>query len=69
MESVSNLKQQESLLLNVGTARSVGVVEKIKGNEIEMKLKIPVCADKGDRFVFSRQVLGRWRLIGWGELI
>jgi len=69
METVSNIKQGENLLINVGTARSIGIVEEIKGNEIEMKLKIPVCADKNDRFVFSRQILGRWRLIGWGEIV
>jgi len=69
LETVSNIKQEENLLINVGTARSIGIVEGIKGNQIEVKLKIPVCADNNDRIVFSRQVLGRWRLIGWGEIV
>ena len=40
----------------------------VKGNKIEMSLKIPICTDKGDRVVISRQIQGRWRLIGYGIL-
>lgn len=69
METVSNLKMNETLMLNIGTGRSVGVITQLKGkNTIELDLKIPVCADKGDRVVISRQILGRWRLIGYGSL-
>ena len=69
MAEVKNIKPQESLMINIGTARSIGIVTNVKGNETEMELKIPVCADKSDRVVLSRQVLGRWRLIGYGEIV
>jgi translation initiation factor 2 subunit 3 len=69
MATVAEIKPGESLMVNVGTARSLGIVKKVKGKEIEMELKIPVCADKEDRVVLSRQVLGRWRLIGYGEIV
>jgi translation initiation factor 2 subunit 3 len=69
MTEVRNLKPQESLMINIGTARSVGIVSSVKGNGAEMELKIPVCADRGERVVISRQILGRWRLIGYGEIV
>ncbi len=58
----------ESLMLTVGTSRTVGVVYSVK-NKIDLDLKLPVCADKGDRVAISRQINGRWRLIGWGEIV
>ena len=65
---MDNIKLNELLMINVGTGRSVGTVTKLKGKNIEMTLKLPVCADKGERVVLSRQILGRWRLIGFGVL-
>ncbi len=56
----------ESLLLNVGTARSVGEVSSVRKENVEMKLKIPVVADRGERVVVSRMAGGRWRLVGYG---
>lgn len=69
MSEVSNIKIEENLLVNVGTARSIGVVKKVRGNEIEMSLKIPICVDRNDRIVLSRQISGIWRLIGYGEIV
>ena len=56
----------EDLLINVGTARSVGTVMSVKKERIEMKLKIPVCFSK-ERIVISKQIAGRWQLIGYGN--
>ncbi|OGI14903.1 translation initiation factor IF-2 subunit gamma [Candidatus Micrarchaeota archaeon RBG_16_49_10] len=69
MEAVSNLRMGENLMVNVGTGRSVGTITRLDGKRIEMDLKIPVCADKSDRVVISRQIMGRWRLIGYGTLV
>jgi translation initiation factor 2 gamma subunit (eIF-2gamma) len=30
---------------------------------------MPVYADDGERVVLSRQIMGRWRLIGYGRII
>jgi len=65
---MEGIKLNEPLMINVGTGRSVGVVTKLKGKDIELMLKLPICADKGERVVLSRQVIGRWRLIGYGIL-
>jgi len=69
LSTVVPVKIGETLMINVGTARSVGIVKSISKDGVEMDLKIPVCADKNDRVVLSRQILGRWRLIGYGEIV
>ena len=55
-------------MLNVCTTRSVGTVVSVKKNNIELKLKLPVCLEEKERIVISRQVAGRWRLIGFGTV-
>lgn len=63
---VKPVKIGEPLLLNVGTARSVGEVASMKKDNLDLKLKIPIVAEKGERVVISRMVGGRWRLVGYG---
>jgi len=56
---VENIKTNEPLMLSVGTATTVGVVNSARGDESEVTLKIPVCAEKSQRVpspVRSRQV-------------
>lgn len=65
---VEPIKISEPLMLNIGTTKTVGVVAAI-GKKITIDLKIPICAEKGDRVSISRQVAGRWRLVGWGEMV
>ena len=66
LKEMAPIKMNEDLMINVGTARSVGTVVEMKKNRIQLKLKIPVCAEKKDKVVISRQVAGRWRLVGYG---
>jgi len=63
---IKPIKINEPLLINAWTAKSVGIVTSTKENEIEIKLKLPVCIEKKERIVISRQISGRWRLIGYG---
>ncbi|MDN7025049.1 translation initiation factor IF-2 subunit gamma [Methanoculleus sp. FWC-SCC1] len=65
---IEPLKHKEPLMLSVGTAVTVGVVVNAKKNVVEVLLKRPVCAEIGARIAISRQVGGRWRLIGMGVL-
>jgi translation initiation factor 2 subunit 3 len=65
---VEPLKTGDMLMLTIGVLRTVGTVVSI-GKTTRITLKMPVCADKGERIAVSRQVLGRWRLIGWGEIV
>jgi len=65
---VTPIKTSEPLMLNVGTATTVGIVSSARGSEAEVKLKRPVCAKVGSRIAISRQIGARWRLIGVGVL-
>ncbi|MGB0651785.1 MAG: translation initiation factor IF-2 subunit gamma [Thermoplasmatota archaeon] len=66
--AVEPIKVKEPLMLNVGTATTVGLVLKAAGDSVECVLKLPVAAEPGSRIAISRRVGGRWRLIGYGLL-
>jgi translation initiation factor 2 subunit 3 len=66
--AVEPIKIKEPLMLNVGTATTVGLVLKSANQLVEAALKLPVAAQPGDRIAISRRVGGRWRLIGYGIL-
>ncbi len=68
-KKVELIKTKEMLMLSVNTTITVGTVEKIKDNEIELSLNIPVIAIKGDNLGIARNINSHWRLIGWGEII
>jgi translation initiation factor 2 subunit 3 len=68
-EEVLPLKSQELILLNINTSITVGTVLKIKGDEAEMKLRIPIVPLKGENVGMARNMDGHWRLIGFGEII
>ena len=63
---VEPIKSSELLMINIGTSTSVGVVTSARKNEVEVSLKLPVCAEEGQRVALSRRVGARWRLIGYG---
>ncbi len=64
---IEPLKAREPLMLSVGTAVTVGLVTSTKKDAAEVTLKRPVCAEVGSPIAISRQVGGRWRLIGWAR--
>jgi len=66
---VELIKKAENLLLNVNSAATVGIVDEIKKDRFHVKLKIPVCASKEDRVTISRILGGRFRLIGYAEMV
>ncbi len=56
----------EVLMLNVGTTMTVGTVASARGDKATVRLKLPVCIDRGARVALSRRIAGRWRLVGHG---
>jgi translation initiation factor 2 subunit 3 len=68
-EAVGDIKPSEMLMLSINTSTTVGMVKKIKGNEMEMNLKIPIVPLKGDSLGIARNMNNHWRLIGFGEII
>ena len=55
-------------MVNVATATSVGVASNIKKGSATLTLRLPICADSGQRISLSRRVGSRWRLIGHGTI-
>ena len=72
-ESDSNevypLRQGETLMVTVATAKSVGTVSNNQKGKTFLKLRLPICANKGSRLSLSRRVGTRWRLIGHASII
>jgi translation initiation factor 2 subunit 3 len=66
--NVEPIKSGEKLMVTVGISRTVGTVSSASKERATMNLKLPISADKGERTAISRQVAGRWRLIGWGSV-
>ena len=65
--NVDPILEGSPVMITVGTSRTVGTITE-KGKVSKVKLKLPICAEKGERVALSRQVMSRWRLIGWGEI-
>jgi len=68
-KEVAPLKTKEMLMLSVNTTITVGTVEKINKDEVELLLNIPIVSLKGDNVGIARNIDGHWRLIGFGEII
>ncbi len=60
------LRLREPLMLTVGTAITLGIITRLGKDEIEVVLRRPVAVWSNARIAISRQVMGRWRLVGWG---
>jgi len=65
---VEDIRTGEPLMLNVGAATTVGIVSSARDEIVDMTLKLPICANPGQRIAISRRVGTRWRLIGYGIL-
>ncbi|UCE74615.1 MAG: translation initiation factor IF-2 subunit gamma [Methanomassiliicoccales archaeon] len=65
---VEDIKTREPLMLSLGTTTTVGMVTSARGDDVDASLKIPVCAEKGQRVAISRRISGKWRLIGYGTI-
>ncbi|MBN2043301.1 MAG: translation initiation factor IF-2 subunit gamma [Candidatus Aenigmarchaeota archaeon] len=63
------IKTGDPLMITVGTMKTTGAVTSAREREIEIRLKTPICAERGERIVISKLFGGRWRLIGYGELV
>ncbi|NWF97143.1 MAG: translation initiation factor IF-2 subunit gamma [Candidatus Thorarchaeota archaeon] len=68
VREVGNLRLNEPLMLVIGTAATVGVITRLHGEEVELSLKRPVCAEPGQRIAIGRRVDNKWRLIGHAVL-
>jgi translation initiation factor 2 subunit 3 len=67
-KKVEPIRTQEPLMLNIGTSTTVGVVTSARTDDCDVRLKLPVCAESGQRVAISRRIGTRWRLIGHGVI-
>ncbi|UCC92185.1 MAG: translation initiation factor IF-2 subunit gamma [Thermoplasmata archaeon] len=65
---VDPIRSNEPLMLNVSTATTVGMVTSVVGDHADVRLKLPVSAEPGDRVAISRRIGTRFRLIGNGVI-
>ena len=63
---VEKIRTREVLMLNIGTLATIGIVTSARDNVVEIKLKYPAIAEKGQRIAIGRKIMNRWRLIGYG---
>jgi translation initiation factor 2 subunit 3 len=66
---VGSLKTSDILMITLATMRTTGSVVSTRQNEVDVNLKSPLCAGKGERVALSKLFSGRWRLIGYGEIV
>ncbi len=66
MVRMQPLRLREPLMITVGTAITLGIITRLTKDEVELKLRRPVAVWENARVAISRQVMGRWRLVGWG---
>lgn len=64
--NVEPIKVNEVIMFNVNSSVTAGIVSELSKGGFKSKLKLPVCADVGDRVTISRMVGSRFRLIGYG---
>jgi translation initiation factor 2 subunit 3 len=68
-KKVEPIKTKELLMLSINTTITLGTVEKISDDEIELVLNIPVIVLKEDQVGIARNIDGHWRLIGFGKVL
>lgn len=65
---IDDVAMNETLLLHVGAAITVGKVTSVRKGSVQVKLTRPICAQSESRVALSRKIAGRWRLIGYGMI-
>lgn len=65
---VEPVKMNEALLLNVNGGKSIGFVYELYKDGFKCNLKLPLCANAGDKVTISRRIGTRFRLIGYAVI-
>lgn len=67
LQKVPPLRTGERIIVTAGTAISMAVVKRLSSDWFELELvDKPVIAWKGIKIAISRNIMNRWRLVGWG---
>ena len=65
---VEPIHSNEPLMLNISSATTVGMVTSVVEDHCDVRLKLPVAAERGARVAISRRIGTRFRLIGHGVI-
>lgn len=66
---VEPLRAKETLVLTIGTGTTIGVVTRAGKERLEISLAKPTVIVENMGAAISRQIMGRWRLVGYGKPI
>jgi translation initiation factor 2 subunit 3 len=64
-----DLKQEECVLLNIGSTTTGTKILSIENNVVEFDLVIPCCCEIGEEIAISRKIGKSWKLIGHGKIL
>ena len=62
-------KPKDRILLVIGTATVGAIIQRVTSDELEATLNEPVVVLKNSRATILMQIGGRYRLVGWGQVI
>jgi translation initiation factor 2 subunit 3 len=68
-KAVEPLRERETVMLNVNSAATVGVITALSKKRTTFQLRLPICAAVGSRVTISRRLENRFRLIGYGIIL
>ncbi|MEM0065600.1 MAG: translation initiation factor IF-2 subunit gamma [Sulfolobales archaeon] len=67
LQKVPPLRTGERIIVTAGTAIAMAVIKRLSSDWFEVELvDKPVIVWKGMKIAISRNVMNRWRLVGWG---
>ncbi len=66
---IDPLRLQEPLLLNVNSAKTIGIIIDLGKGIATCKLKLPIAAGVDEKVTISRRLGNRFRLIGYGIIV
>ncbi|MCK9292847.1 MAG: translation initiation factor IF-2 subunit gamma [archaeon] len=64
----TDIKSGEKIVLVIGSSACLGIVRKVKQNNLELILNKPNVFFKNDKIAISRNINSRWRLAGYGTV-
>jgi len=65
-QNLGKIKKGENVVINAGTASTLGTVVNMKKDTYEVMIKKPICINDNDKVAISRKVGTRWSLSGYG---
>ena len=69
MIGIEPIRVRENIMLTIGTNTTMGIVNRVSKDRLEVTLTRPSVVIKNMGIAISRQIKGRWRLVGYAKPI